>query len=312
MGNPTIFPSSTAARSPTWHSSRSHNATYAGMLQLTQTENGRLTGVVSEVTLKPDGKITAEQGPLSLVIDSGQLTLSLRLGLFESNVAGTVSGNTIHLQGVGEKGDVLAWTYTRGTAAEFQTYADQFKSKSQAITFSASLEKSSKDMDATVREAEAWMSEAEAHLRRIPGVKEYYRKISAKMDGLLQQQRTTRNFVGRTQINVAIIQGVNAGLQTDIKVNGLWDRLEGQGAALHRKFASYPANCGSPEELGARGASASAVASWQSSCPAALAEKAKFADVLPRFTDARADLKAFQKAEERRREQIENQSTEAL
>lgn len=288
-----------------------HGADFADMLQLTQTEGGRITGVLSEVTLKPDGKITSEQGPVSGAIDGGQITLSFSFGLLSGgSIAGTVGGNAIQLSAVGKNGNVVAWTYARGTPAEFQTYANQFQARSQAIVLSARVEKVAKTMEQTVRDAKAWGTDAEVHLQRIPSVKEYYQKISAKMETLLQRKRMAPNAVMRSQIGVAITQGSVAGTQVDVQANAVWDRIEERGAALSRSFASYPPSCVTSEELAARGASQAAIARWQSACPAAVAERIKFREALKRVTEARADLKAFQQGEEQRRKELERQSSQ--
>ena len=52
-----------------------HGATFAEMLQLTQTPDGQLSGVLSHVELKTDGSVSSEQTPVSGTADAGQLTL---------------------------------------------------------------------------------------------------------------------------------------------------------------------------------------------------------------------------------------------
>lgn len=111
-----------------------HGPNLATMLQVTQTDNGQITGVYSFVEVSADGRLDSEHISVTGVIDGGQLTLTLHRGLLETtNFAGNLNGNAIQLQQVGSKGDVLSWVFMRGSLAEFKTYADQVKSKAEGI-----------------------------------------------------------------------------------------------------------------------------------------------------------------------------------
>src|SRR5437667_4455656 len=52
-----------------------HAATFAEMLQLTETPDGQINGVLSHVELKKDGTTSSEQSPVNGNADAGQLTL---------------------------------------------------------------------------------------------------------------------------------------------------------------------------------------------------------------------------------------------
>src|SRR4051812_47773982 len=80
-----------------------HSSKFVEMLQVTQTDNGQLTGVLSSITLKPDGTIKSEQIPITGTVDSGQLVINFRAGLLSaifgaSTLSGEVTGSAIHLQ----------------------------------------------------------------------------------------------------------------------------------------------------------------------------------------------------------------------
>lgn len=53
-----------------------HAATFAEMLQLTQTNDGQIKGVLSHVELKQDGAVTSEQISVNGTVDANQLTLT--------------------------------------------------------------------------------------------------------------------------------------------------------------------------------------------------------------------------------------------
>ena len=51
------------------------------------------------------------------------------------------------------------------------------------------------------------MANAETRAQRIPGVKDYYRRIESEMRSLVARERAPSNSVARTQISVRVIQG---------------------------------------------------------------------------------------------------------
>jgi hypothetical protein len=95
-----------------------HSPTSAEMLQLTETDNGQLSGVLSHVELKPDGGVSSKQTPVSGTSDAGQLTLkfpTILSFISGKSLAGTISGNTIHLQIVDPGGNVFSEEFSRST-----------------------------------------------------------------------------------------------------------------------------------------------------------------------------------------------------
>lgn len=68
-----------------------HGPNLATMLQVTQTDNGQITGVYSFVEVSADGRLDSEHISVTGVIDGGQLTLTLHRGLLETtNFAGNL------------------------------------------------------------------------------------------------------------------------------------------------------------------------------------------------------------------------------
>ena len=47
-----------------------HGANFTEMLQLTQTNNGRMSGVISSITLKDDGTVKYEQAQVTGAVDA--------------------------------------------------------------------------------------------------------------------------------------------------------------------------------------------------------------------------------------------------
>jgi hypothetical protein len=179
-------------------------ANLAEMLQLTETTNGQISGVLSWAELKSDGRVTSEGAPVSGTIDADQVTLNIRSGLLSfligNSVAGTVEGSTMQLQMIDSSGNVATHVFARGTAAEFKAYADQLKSKGAAIVRSRKLTDGAQQFRLTVQHAERWIANAELHAQRIPTVKTRYQEIEARMQSLVATERTTPNSVGSARL----------------------------------------------------------------------------------------------------------------
>jgi hypothetical protein len=280
-----------------------HGPNFASMLQLTQTDGGQITGALDETELRTDGKLHSDRIPItSGMLDGGQLTLSVHPGPFGTNIGGTIEWNTIRLQAVGSKGEVLSWSFQRSSAAEFKAYADELKVKADGLVLSAALLRQARELHQIAQTAERWIANAELHAQRIPGVKDYYQKLENKMRSLVARERATPNSVAKGQISVSVSQGDVAGTQTDIQVDQTWDRTIGDtGRNLRNEFATYPSDCGIRKELQKRGATGQAIEAWESACQEAAAERAKFEPVIKRIMEQRAELKAFQTTAESHR-----------
>ena len=279
------------------------------MLQLTETNNGQISGVLSWVELKSDGQVTSEQAPVTGVVDADQVTLNIRAGLLSflggNSVAGTVTGSTIQLQTVDSKGTVASHAFARGTVAEFTTYADQLKSKGEGIALSRKLMDGAQQFRQTVADAEQWVANAELHAQRIPGVKTRYQEIERKMQSLIATERATHNSVTRSQISVTVNQGDITGEQVDIHLDQVWDINIGEpGTRLRNEFAKWDGKCGESAELKKHGASAQSAEAWESACKQALGEREKFDPIFKRIMEQRAELKSFQVAAQARRKAI--------
>ena len=85
-----------------------HGRDFAEMLQLTQTNNGQISGVLSSVELKEQGNIQSQQTPVTGSVDAGQVTLKLGSFIFANTLAGTFNGNTVRLQITDSKGNVTS------------------------------------------------------------------------------------------------------------------------------------------------------------------------------------------------------------
>ena len=110
-----------------------HGANFTEMLQLTQTNNGQISGVISSITLKDDGTVKSEQAQVTGAVDADQMTLKFGSELlsfvFGRSLSGTITGSTIKLQIVDSKGNLATCIFVRGTTADFKAYADQLRSK---------------------------------------------------------------------------------------------------------------------------------------------------------------------------------------
>jgi hypothetical protein len=301
---------------PICHASRisgtyvGHGPHFAEMLQLTQTDNGQISGVLSSVEARPDGNISSDQKPLTGSVDSDQLTLNIGSFLARTNLAGTVSGNTIRLQMTDSKGNITSAVFVRGTAVEFKRYADAVKSEGERIVLSIKLQNGAQEFRQTIQQAEKWISNAELHAQRITRVKDTYENIEHRMQSLIDRERAVLDAVARSQISVEVGQGDIAGDQTDIQVDQIWDfAITDAGTDIQRTFAHWDGNCQRSEEFRRRGATADSIRSWESACKETLLKRAKFEPVFKRIMDQRAALKSFQITAQRHRKALVDEST---
>jgi hypothetical protein len=290
----------------------SHAPMFAEMLQLTQTDNGQISGVLSHVELKRDGHVSSEQTPVNGTADAGQLTLkfpTILSFITGKSVAGTISGNAIQLQIVDSKGNVSSEVFVRSTSAQFKAYADEMKSKGQGIAFNNKLLNLAKEYRETVSNAESWIRNAKQHAERIPNAKAQYEKIERDMKSLVARERSTSDAVTRSQISVAVTQGDIAGEQVDIQLQQIWDiGIGNTGANLEQEFAGWDGNRGTDRELQKQGANYRAVEAWDRACKEVVAERAKFEFTYRRLSEQRAELRSFQATAQAHRKALVNEA----
>lgn len=275
-----------------------HAPTFAEMLQLTETDNGQLGGVLSLVELKQDGNVGSEQTPVSGTTDAGQLTLkfpNILSFISGKSLAGTISGSTIHLQIVDSNGNVSSEEFVRSTPAQFKAYADEMKSKGQRLVYNTKLLSLAQEYRETVANAENWIANAEALAERIPNAKADYDKIESEMRSLVGREQQASDSVTRSQIAVAVMQEDIAGEQVDIQVQQVWDTGIGDtGSKLEKDLAGWDGSCGTDQELRKQGANDRAIEMWDRACKEVVAERVKFEPIYRRLSEQRADLKSFQ------------------
>ena len=220
-----------------------HASTFTEMLQLTQTSDGQISGVLSHVELKSNGSVSSEQSPVNGTADAGQLTLKfppILSSISGKSLAGTISGNAIHLQIVDSNGNASSESFERGSPSQFKAYADEMKSRGQGIAFNAKLLKLASEYRETVANAENWIENAEAHAQRISNAKTEYDRIEKQMTSLVTRERTAFDPVTGSQIAVAVTQAAVAGEQVDIQVQQVWDIGIGEsGSKLEKDFTRW-------------------------------------------------------------------------
>jgi hypothetical protein len=289
-----------------------HAPTFAEMLQLTETDNGQLSGVLSHIELKQDGSVSSEQTPLNGTADSGQIILrfpAILSFISGKSLSGMTSGSTIHLQIVDSKGNVSSEEFVRSTPAQFRVYADEMKFKGQAIVYNTKLLNLAHEYRETVADAENWIANAEAHAERIPIAKADYDKIESEMRSLVGKEQHAADSVTRSQIAVAVTQDDIAGEQVDIQVQQVWDIGIGDtGSKLQKHFTDWDGNCGTDQELRKQGANDQAIEAWDRACKEVVAERAKFEPIYRRLSEQRADLKSFQVAAQAHRKALVNEA----
>jgi hypothetical protein len=289
-----------------------HGEQFVNMLQLTESQNGQISGVLYTIDLSSDGSISTNNISItSGTIDGDQLTLHLsELAVFGENIGGTANGNTIRFQSTGKDGTVQEWDFRRGSLDEFKSYGDSLKAKGEAIILNSKLVKNTQVLHQTVSDAETWISNAELHAQRIPNAKDHFQRLENQMRSLVAREHATLDSVTRSQISVAVIQLNVNGTQTDLEVNQLWDLTIGNsGQILIKTFSDYPSNCYSSAELQRRGATLQIAEEWHSACEQALAERTKFEPEFTHIMEQRAELKSFQSAAEAKRQKFVDEAS---
>lgn len=291
-----------------------HTSAFTEMLQLTATPDGQISGVLSYVGLKSNGQISSEQTPVNGSVDAGQLTLkfpTILSFISGKSLAGTVSKNTICLQIMDANGNVSSEAFERSSPSQFKAYADEMRSKGQAITYNTKLLNLAQQYRETVGNAENWMANAKAHAARISAAKNDYDKIERQMQSLVRGERASQDSVTRSQISVAVSQANIVGEQVDIQVQQVWDLGIGDsGTKLENEFVRWDGDCGTDNELRKQGATDRAVEVWDKACKDVVAERAKFEVVYKKISEQRADLRQFQITAEAHRKALVNEANQ--
>lgn len=299
-----FFPSTVSSQSRISGVYVGHGTGFAEMLQLTQTNNGQISGVFTSIELK-EGNIDSHQTTVSGVIDTGQLTLKFGSFIFANTLAGTFNGNTIRLQITDSRGNVTSPVLVRSTAEEFKRYAENLKAQGKGMKLNQELLNRAGQFRATIDQAEKWIADAELHERRIPRIKDSYDNIERQMQTLIARERQTVDSVTRTQISLNVGQGDLAGGQTDLQVEQVWDlSILSNGQSLYQSFAEWDERCGSSQDFQRRGATTQAVHSWETACKRALVEKQKFVPVFKRISIQRTKVQAIQDAAQSHRKAL--------
>jgi len=276
------------------------------MLQLAQTDGDHIAGALDEIELRADGKLhPVRSSIIGGTFDGDQLTLAVQ---GQGNMAGTMKWRTIQLSAVGSGGTALSWDFERSSVAEFKAYADELKANADRLEFTASLLKVAQELRQTVHTAEAWISSAELHARKIPEVEDYYQKLEEEMRSLVARERTTNNSVARAQLSVAVSQGDVAGTQADVQVRQTWDiTIIDVGRNLSSRFLTYPSDCDIRAQLRKR-VTQQGVEAWGNACHEALAERTKLASAFRQAMKQRAELRDFQVAAQAHRRRLVDDS----
>ena len=289
-----------------------HAPAVAEMLQLTQTDNGQISGVLSQVELKQDGNVSSEQTAVNGTADAGRITLKFPTILSfipGKSLAGTISGNTIHLQIADSSGNVSSEAFERSSPSQFKAYADEVKSKGQEIEYNTKLLNLAQEYRATVGNAENWIANAQAHAERIPNAQTDYEKIESQMKSLLTRERQTLDSNTRTQISLQIERGDLAGERVDMQLEQIWDVAIGRtGTKIEKEFTEWDGNCGTDQQLRKQGANDQAIAAWDQACKEVVAEQAKFEPIYNRMSEQRADLRSFQTKAQAQRKALVNEA----
>lgn len=284
----------------------------SSMLELTQTNNGQITGLFSIVRLNQKGTIDSFQKPVNGALDNGQLTLSFAgmfFGLDTTTLAGRVRGDEISLESIGKQGTVQSWVFSRASDEDFKNYADQLKAKETAIAINTNIAKVVNTSEATIRRADQWLSDAQLHVGRIPAVTERYQEMEVQLQKIVSRQRMTPSGVLRSQLYVAAIQVNLQGDQLDMQGENVWGAVSGGAANLNERFAELLRDCATPDsQLKARGASDDSLQRLHLSCQDVQRRKDTFSSDLQLVGEKGNLLNQFTKQAKSRREALVEQA----
>lgn len=282
---------------------------FAEILQLTQTDNGHVDGVMTTLAMSREEQMTSRHCQVSGAVDAGQITLVCHYGLLEdTNLAGTVNwrNSAIQFQWADPTGKVESAVFTRSSPGEFEAYADRLKVKAEGLILTKEVLKRVHGWQDALGNAESWIMTADAHAQKIPGIKDYFEKLDTRMRSLVKKEKTTFNAVERGQIAVAVNQSNIEGNQADLQIDQLWDRTIGDsGRNLENGFSSFKdSTCGPLVQYTKRGVTQEAIQTWHGVCQQLLVERDKFDPIFKRIMDQRTDLKNFQNIARSRREAL--------
>jgi hypothetical protein len=181
-----------------------HTVNYTLMLQLTETNNGQISGIVSWLELGKNGDVKSGRKEISGSADGDQLVIKIGSGLesflFGTTVAGTISGNTIKLQNVDGHGAVASDVFTRSSVATFEAQSNELRKQGTFIINSRKLTDRAQELREFVSRSEAWIANAQLHAQRLPNVKARYEQIEARMRSMVAAERTTADSVQRPDL----------------------------------------------------------------------------------------------------------------
>jgi len=274
----------------------------ADMLQLTEAENGNVTGVLTEVSLTSDGKLATQSASITVgTIDNNQITLTLNPALFGTNLSGIRQGQTITLQRIGDHGDIEKEDFALASMDKFGNLTDGLRAKGLIITKTNELTEFTLKMQRTIAIAEDWISKSNIHLQRIGSARDRYEKISDFMSQHVAKERDTLFSARRAQVAVDVSQADVIANQMDIAVDGLWDNdILPTGNQFQAELERENQLCG--EDASKHSGIPSAVTdSWSHQCLLVKDELAKFSVAHQNVLRQRLDLGDFEKSERTKR-----------
>jgi len=286
-----------------------HRPNDVAMLQITEADNGQLTGTFSDVAVKAGGRIESIQKPFTGVFDRPQITLTFGDLFGHQNVSGIVSLNAVELQIVNATGTVEAWRFERSSAAEFNEYAGVVRRSGNTVAANAALVRAAGGYSQAINAASSWMTSSNLHVSKIPAIEQNYRRIESQMESIIQRQRVTANGVDRSQLAVAVNQGDVAGSQFDIQVEQVWNGIMRGGNSLFSVLSRDSADCRiSDADIRSKGASPETLAAWRASCNQVLSAKAKFDSGFKYIAERYGEVKQIEAEATRHRQALVSQA----
>jgi hypothetical protein len=220
-----------------------NNTNRAFLVQLVQTDGGRLTGRYEEMILKPDGKLNDLNALLTGVVDGETVAMTLQPNeIFAGSLSmsGTLQGATLHISGGGPTGGLIldlhrgdekafraqvaslngtaakiAATRTQVEAAQRQARADEQAAAAEANVNNGKIAY----VQRVTQVMTAFMAQTDLALPKFAPTEQAYRQLSSRMRTLLTREQSMQGNVQAGATRVQIAMAINQGAQQSDQIH---------------------------------------------------------------------------------------------
>lgn len=226
----------------------------AELLQLTQTQDGKIVGTLQHIALKSGGGIETSMANVSGVVDGENLTLTVSLaGLpISRNLSGTVTASALELNLVGSTGAVASAHFARGSVADFNSEAERLARAGQSIKAEKLRADQVETLDRSALALEvalnAYVKRARKQIDDTPRFISYFTRASNDVSDRLRfaQDLLSGNGVQRAQAEAVLAQvsASEPGIRnTGDSIDTAIEDMTREEASLNIRMMAFNGNC---------------------------------------------------------------------